>query len=81
MTSDTKQKAGRCKGVVQYWNEKKGYGLIEDKNGKDILVYKSDLDFLTLLDIGDEIEFEIKDLKEGKKAINIKMIKDSLFSK
>ena len=35
------------KGIVQYYNERKGYGLIEGKDGKDILVYKEDLDFLT----------------------------------
>lgn len=67
------------KGIVQYYNERKGYGLIEGKDGKDILVYKEDLDFLTLLDTGDEIEYEIKNTKQGPKAIHVKIRRDSLF--
>jgi cold shock CspA family protein len=67
------------KGIVQYYNERKGYGLIEGKDGKDLLVYKKDLDFLTLLNSGDEIEYEIKDTKQGPRAIQVKIRKDSLF--
>lgn len=79
--SQTKQqKPIRSKGVVQYWSEKKGYGIIENDDGRDIHVYKKDLDFLTLLDIGDEIEYEIKNSKHGPKAVHVKMLKDSLFS-
>jgi cold shock protein len=74
------QKPTRNRGVVQYWNEKKGYGLIENDDGRDVHVYKKDLDFLTLLDTGDEIEYEIKNSKHGLKAVHVKMIKDSLFS-
>jgi CspA family cold shock protein len=70
-----KHKVGR----VQYYNERKGYGLIEGKDGKDLLVYKKDLDFLTLLNTGDEIEYEIKDTKQGPRAIQVKIRKDSLF--
>jgi CspA family cold shock protein len=66
-------------GTVQYYNERKGYGLIEGEDGKDLLVYKKDLDFLTLLDSGDEIEYEIKNTKQGPRATHVKIRKDSLF--
>lgn len=76
-----RQKSNRSRGLVTYWNEKKGYGLIENQDGQELLVYKKDLDFLILLDSGDEIEYEIKNSKQGPKAIHVKMLKDSLFSR
>jgi CspA family cold shock protein len=67
------------KGTVHYYNERKGYGLIEGDDGKDLLVYKKDLDFLTLLNSGDEIVYKIKETKQGPKVIQVKIRKDSLF--
>lgn len=76
-----RQKSNRSRGLVTYWNEKKGYGVIENQDGRDILVYIQDLDFFTLLDSGDEIEYEIKISNQGVKAVHVKVIKDSLFSR
>ena len=45
MAQSRKQKPCRSKGLVHYWNEKKGYGLIENEDGREILVYKKDMDF------------------------------------
>jgi CspA family cold shock protein len=67
------------KGIVQYWDEQKGYGLIQRDEGGDIFVYKKDLDFLTLLDVGDEVDYEIEHSIKGPRAINVIICKDSLF--
>lgn len=81
MNPTTRQHSNRSRGFVSYWSEKQGYGLIENHDGRDIHVYKKDLDFLTLLDSGDEVEYEIRNSKQGPKAIHVTMLKDSLFSR
>lgn len=72
-------KISTMKGTVQYWNEQKGYGLIQSEDGRDVLVYKKDLDFLTLLDAGDEVDYEIQQTRQGPRAIHVEISKDSLF--
>lgn len=36
-------KPGKIKGVVQFFNNKKGWGLISDKNGKIFFIHHSDI--------------------------------------
>jgi len=79
MSQTVQKKLQRKKGIVQYNNERKGYGIIEGEDGKDILVYKKDQDFLTLLDTGDEVDYEIKNSEQGPRAINVKIRRDVLF--
>lgn len=67
------------KGTVVSYDYKKKYGLILGENKEEVLVYRKDLDFLTLLDKGDEVEYQIKETEKGPKAIKVKIIKDSLF--
>lgn len=67
------------KGTVVSYDYKKGYGLILGEDKEEVSVYRKDLDFLTLLDTGDEVEYQIKETREGSKAIKVKIIKDSLF--
>lgn len=69
----------RMKGTVQYYNERKGYGIIEGDDGTDVLIYKKDLDFRTLLCAGDEIEYEIKYSKRGPRAIRVHLCRDLQF--
>lgn len=78
MNRISKHKRIRKKGIVQYYNEQKGLGIIEGEDG-DVIVYKKDLDFLTLLDTGDEVEYEIINSERGPRAINVKICKDILF--
>ena len=67
------------KGTIICYDYKKGYGVILGEDKKEVFVYKKDLDFLTLLDPGDEVEYQIEQTEKGPKAINVKIIKDSLF--
>ena len=63
------------KGIVNWYNDRKKQGLIEGKNGENIMVYEKDIPFLTLLHAGDPVEFIIEKTSNGNKAIRIKEIK------
>lgn len=67
------------KGTVEWYDEWKKYGLIKGDDGKEVFVYGKDLSFLTLLDTGDLVEYQIKHTAWGSKAVNVKILKDSLF--
>jgi CspA family cold shock protein len=66
------------KGFVKWFDAKKGYGFISVDDQEDIFVHFSnvEMDGFRKLDQGDEVEFEIKDSKEGKgpEALNVKIV-------
>jgi CspA family cold shock protein len=58
------------KGVVKWFNPKKGYGFITSEDGKEIFVHFSSLQgegFKTLRE-GDEVKFEITQGEKGDQA-------------
>ncbi|MCK4353568.1 cold-shock protein [candidate division WOR-3 bacterium] len=60
-------------GKVKWFNERKGYGFIEQDDGSEIFVHYSDLEgegFKTL-DEGDEVEFEVVKGEKGPKAVHV----------
>jgi CspA family cold shock protein len=61
------------KGVVKWFNPKKGYGFITSEDGKEIFVHFSSLQgegFKTLRE-GDEVKFEITQGEKGEQATNV----------
>lgn len=62
------------KGIVNWYSDTTKNGLIEGKDGKDIMVYEKDLPFLTILHAGDHIEYSIAKTIKGRKATRIKQI-------
>jgi len=62
------------KGIVNWYSDKKRQGLIEGKDGKNVMVYEKDIPFLTLLHAGDHVEYMIEKTNYGIKAIKIKEI-------
>lgn len=62
------------RGIVNWYSEKKGIGLIEGNDGKDVNVYKKDIPFLTLLHAGDNVEYTVEKTSGEFKARNIKEI-------
>ena len=68
----------RIKGIIKWFDAKKGYGFINADGQEDIFVHFSNIEMsgFRKLDMGDEIEFEIKDSKEGKgpEALNVKIV-------
>jgi cold shock CspA family protein len=64
------------KGIVNWYSDKKKQGLIEGKDGKNVMVYEKDIPFLTLLHAGDHVDYLVEKTKNGIKAIRIKEIKN-----
>ena len=61
------------KGTVKWFNAKKGFGFISDEEGNDVFVHFSALqmDGFTVLDEGDEVEFEVVNGEKGPQAANV----------
>ena len=63
-------------GTVKWFNESKGFGFIEQDEGKDIFVHYSAIQgsgFKTLNE-GDKVEFEVVDGPKGPAAANVNKI-------
>jgi CspA family cold shock protein len=60
-------------GIVKWFNEKKGYGFIENDEGGDVFVHFSDISgfgFKTLAE-GDRVTFDVEQGDRGLKATNV----------
>jgi cold shock CspA family protein len=61
-------------GIVNWYDEQQGRGFITGRDGNDVFVYKSSLDFLTILHSGDRIEYEVVMTASGPQAKQIKVL-------
>ncbi|AJI54448.1 'Cold-shock' DNA-binding domain protein [Francisella philomiragia] len=69
-------------GTVKFYSKEKGYGFIfSSESEKDLFFGISDWKNPTVPEGGDDIEFDIKETKKGKQAINIKLIKAQAVKK
>ena len=62
-----------AEGIVKWFNDKKGYGFIEQEQGGDIFVHYSSINmpgFKTLAE-GDRVRFEIEEGNRGLAAKNV----------
>ena len=61
------------KGRVKWFNESRGYGFIEQEDGRDVFVHYSSITgegFKTLRE-GDAVEFELDEDPKGPRAKNV----------
>jgi CspA family cold shock protein len=61
------------KGRVKWFNESRGYGFIEQEDGRDVFVHYSAIageGFKTLRE-GDAVEFELDEDPKGPRAKNV----------
>ena len=64
------------KGVVKWFNDKKGYGFITDEEGTDVFVHYQDIEgegFKTLQE-NDNVEFDVGEGEKGPKAMNVRKV-------
>jgi len=69
-------------GKVKWFNEKKGFGFIEQENGKDVFVHHSAImgkGFKTL-SIGQSVSFEVINGAKGPAAANVNTSEKSQLS-
>jgi CspA family cold shock protein len=67
---------GMPEGQVKWFNEKKSYGFIEQKEGKDLFVHYPAIrgDGLRSLKEGQRVIFEIEETQKSQQAKNVQVI-------
>ena len=63
-------------GTVKWFNDRKGFGFIEQQNGPDVFVHHSGIvstGFKSLYE-GDQVTFDIEQGPKGPSATNVKTV-------
>jgi CspA family cold shock protein len=63
-------------GTVKWFNDRRGFGFIEQQNGPDVFVHHSGIvsNGFKSLDEGDQVTFDIEQGPKGPSATNVKTI-------
>ena len=65
-----------CTGHVKWFNESKGFGFLEQENGKDVFVHYSAISgsgFKTLKE-GQKVQFTVEESEKGLQAVNVEVV-------
>ena len=58
-----------AQGTVKWFNQKKGFGFIEQEDGDDLFVHHTQVE--GVIEDGDSVEFEVGEGPKGPNAINV----------
>ncbi|MBN1904436.1 MAG: cold-shock protein [Deltaproteobacteria bacterium] len=63
-------------GIVKWFNDRKGFGFIEQDNGQDVFVHHSGIESngFKSLNEGDHVTFEVENGPKGLSAKNVKTV-------
>jgi CspA family cold shock protein len=63
-------------GTVKWFNEKKGYGFIEQEDGTDVFVHYSGITGAGYksLSEGDRVTFDVQNGPKGPAAVNVALV-------
>jgi CspA family cold shock protein len=70
--------AERTRGTVKWFNGDKGFGFISQEDGDDLFVHYSEIqsDGFRTLNEGDQVEFEITQVKKGLQASSVMVVSE-----
>jgi CspA family cold shock protein len=63
----------RSRGIVKWFNDQRGFGFIEQPDGKDLFVHHTAIqgEGFKTLEEGQEVEFDIVEGPKGLQAANV----------